>query len=93
MDYEQFTFLERSESRRECFDVTDDALESFFLDLSLDTIFGIQDRTRITLNSTEITIINDNGKSETILTFHDQIYEKIIYYASCLNNSISTLIH
>ena len=55
-----------------CFDVTindDNALEneeSFFLDLSLDAIFGVQDGTRITLNSTEITIIDNDGKSETL---------------------------
>ena len=43
----------------------DDALEnkeSFFLDLTLDTLFGMQDGTLITLS--EITIIDEDGKSE-----------------------------
>ena len=81
MDYtaitaEQFPltiFLQNTIIRRICFNVTindDDALEneeSFFLDLSLDTLFGIQDGTLVTLDSTEITIIDADGKSETII--------------------------
>ncbi len=57
-----------SRARRECFDVfiTDgNALENgeeFYIDLSLDSLFGPQDGTRITLNSTTIRIIDDDSK-------------------------------
>ena len=76
MDYTAITadqfpltqFAAQTQSRRECFDViiTDDSTleneEEFYIDLSLDSLFGSQERTRITLNSTTIRIIDDDGK-------------------------------
>ncbi len=76
MDYTAITvdqflltqFVAHTPSRRECFDVviTDDSTleneEEFYIDLYLDSLFGSQDRTRITLNSTTIRIIDDDGK-------------------------------
>ncbi len=67
---EQFpldVFLAGTSTRRDCFhlsildDNTAENDEVIFLDLSLDTRFGPQDGTRITLNSTRVTIVdNDN---------------------------------
>ncbi len=76
MDYTAITadqfpltqFAAQTLSRRECFDVaiTDDGVleneEEFYIDLSLDSLFGSQDKTRITLNFTTIRIIDDDGK-------------------------------
>ncbi len=79
MDYTAITadqfpltqFAAQTPSRRECFNVVinDDSTleneEEFYIDLSLDSIFGPQDGTRITLNSTTIMIIDDSGKPYT----------------------------
>ncbi len=76
MDYTAITadqfpltqFAAQTLPRRECFDVviTDDSTleneEEFYIDLFLDGLFGSQERTRITLNSTTIRIIDDSGK-------------------------------
>ena len=62
-------FIAGTSTRRDCFHLTilDDATteddEYLFLDLYLDTVFGIQEETRIILNSTRVTIL---GKSYNV---------------------------
>ncbi len=60
-------FIAGTSTRRDCFHLTilDDATteddEYLFLDLYLDTVFGIQEETRIKLNSTKVTIQDNTG--------------------------------
>ncbi len=62
-DFPLNQFIKGTSVRRDCFSlfIKDDLIlendEYLFLDLSLDTVFGIQEGTRIILNSTRVTIL------------------------------------